>query len=430
MTKDLSKTSRRTIADTDSHSEGVKCNSDGSMIIKPCTYQEVDFYETSANHPEVQAFMPIYYGTLSLGAPAALPPIERNEIPLPPASINTALATNIISSSIVTSPVSSANPQSATSSALSPTLSHDSSLTRNTSLSPGSPYTSVHVTPWIPNPNPNKHHGRRVNTDISIVLENVADGFVHPNILDVKLGSRLWADDAPENKRAKLEKDSRTSTSGSLGFRIAGMKVWRGSASTLKQNGAADPEPPADVDWEDREGYRCYNKFYGRKLTEHNVKTGFEEFLTGLTKPELRRLLAARLAKEMRCIQRVLEGEESRMYSSSALIVYEGDEAAFEKALEEEKIREQTQKQAPGFEDPDFSDDEGLEGQEIELDGNNVVGLEDDDEEEEEETFPKVNDVRLIDFAHAMWTPGQGPDENMLQGVRVAARILEELAGA
>lgn len=403
----------------DIHSEGVKCNSDGSMIIKPCTQQEADFYESSANHPELRAFMPTYMGTLSLGSPAAISPIGRNEISLQPASINTALATH----SIIASPISTQNPQSATSSTapntLSPTLSYTSDLTRNTSLSPSSPFNSVHVTPWIPNPNPNNHHGRKVNTDISIVLENVADGFVHPNILDVKLGSRLWADDAPEAKRAKLEKDSKSSTSGSLGFRIAGMKVWRGT--TAGKCGTSELQSPTEGDWEDRDGYRCYNKFYGRKLTDQNVKSGFEEFLTGLSKPELRRLLAARLAKEMRCIQLVLEREESRMYSSSALIVYEGDEEAFEMALEDEKVREQDREKDTGFEEADFSDD-GLEG-EIELNGNDI-----DESEDEEESFPKVNDVRLIDFAHATWTPGQGPDENMLQGVRIVAGILEDLA--
>ena len=47
-----------------------------------------------------------------------------------------------------------------------------------------------------------------------------------------------------------------------------------------------------------------------------------------------------------------------------------------------------------------------------------------------EEGVPvKVHDFRLIDFAHASWTPGQGPDENTLVGIRNLIKIMEELAG-
>ncbi|KAI5279707.1 hypothetical protein KEM52_004295 [Ascosphaera acerosa] len=50
----------------------------------------------------------------------------------------------------------------------------------------------------------------------------------------------------------------------------------------------------------------------------------------------------------------------------------------------------------------------------------------DDDEDEEEP--PKVLEVRLIDFAHAAWTPGQGPDENVLHGLRNVAGFFEAIA--
>ena len=38
--------------------------------------------------------------------------------------------------------------------------------------------------------------GKRIETNQAVVLENAAHGYVKPNILDVKLGVRLWADDA------------------------------------------------------------------------------------------------------------------------------------------------------------------------------------------------------------------------------------------
>src|SRR5947207_2234938 len=39
--------------------------------------------------------------------------------------------------------------------------------------------------------------GKPLATDTSVVLAAVTDGFSRPNILDLKLGSRLWANDAP-----------------------------------------------------------------------------------------------------------------------------------------------------------------------------------------------------------------------------------------
>lgn len=56
------------------------------------------------------------------------------------------------------------------------------------------------------------------------------------------------------------------------------------------------------------------------------------------------------------------------------------------------------------------------------------LGEIDFEDEEEEDDPPKVHDLRLIDFAHASWTPGQGPDENVLMGVRSLIRLLDELA--
>jgi hypothetical protein len=36
-------------------------------VAKPCTRQEVEFYESSALHPALREFMPLYMGSLSGG---------------------------------------------------------------------------------------------------------------------------------------------------------------------------------------------------------------------------------------------------------------------------------------------------------------------------------------------------------------------------
>src|SRR5690606_27062959 len=64
------------------------------------------------------------------------------------------------------------------------------------------------------------------NRNLLIVLENLTAPFHNPTILDLKLGSQLWDEDASLEKRARLDAVANSTTSGSWGYRIAGMKVW------------------------------------------------------------------------------------------------------------------------------------------------------------------------------------------------------------
>ena len=293
-------------------------------------------------------------------------------------------------------------PTHATSNGASNSLGHHSHRpTPSLSQLPASKRTS-----WQPS------GGKKINTGLAIVLENVAHGFTHPNILDVKLGARLWADDAPATKRQKLDDASRQTTSGTLGFRIAGMTVWRDKIQDSR------PGEPPETNVEIKGGYRRYTKDYGRTFNKENVKNGFLEWFGGVDdngklKSRRSRLIIKRIARELESIEFVLENEESRMYSASILMVYEGNEKALENALQVEKTWDiKNQARNPEAEPNNMAENED----------------EDDDDEQSDEPDPKVHDVRLIDFAHAQWTPGQGPDENALQGVRSVLRILNELA--
>jgi 1D-myo-inositol-tetrakisphosphate 5-kinase/inositol-polyphosphate multikinase len=138
------------------------------------------------------------------------------------------------------------------------------------------------------------------------------------------------------------------------------------------------------------------------------------------------------------------------MYSASILIVYEGDPEALGEALENESKGKEIKVDNSEDEDSeveafDFQHDGSLEvvefrvGDEtvtqgdfhLEIQPENIelADMDDDDEEEEDddEESCKVHDLRLIDFAHANWTPGQGPDENVLMGVRSLLGIMEDL---
>jgi hypothetical protein len=168
------------------------------------------------------------------------------------------------------------------------------------------------------------------------------------------------------------------------------MKVWQG---VDKQN-----DPLVDPT-----GYRTYNKLYGRKFSADNVIEGFREFLfvpTAGVDDNLGRTVANMFLSQVEGIQKAVEAQESRMYSASILFVYEGDGEALKKALEEEAFRA----------------------------SDNVQPDEDDRDDEEEDGAGKAYSVKLIDFAHATWTPGLGPDDNALQGIRSTAKILGDLA--
>ena len=270
------------------------------------------------------------------------------------------------------------------------------------SRSPSLPSPNATIAPrasWKPS------GGKQIeNNGLSIVLENAAAGFQRPNILDLKLGARLWDDDAPVAKRARLDKIARESTSGSLGFRIAGMKIWHGDDSPSNgTNGNIPLEHSEHVS--DKAGFRAYDKNYGRIFKgEEDIKVAFRAYLGLDCKNsealQRRKLVAKRIARELESVVYMLEHEESRMYSASILAVFEGDDEALQKAVRNEEEREER-----GQEDWEPVEDE---------DG---------------EVHPyKVHDVRLIDFAHATFVPGQGPDENALRGVRSALKIFKDLS--
>ncbi|OJJ79553.1 inositol polyphosphate multikinase [Aspergillus glaucus CBS 516.65] len=378
--------------------DGVRCTLSGSLIAKPCTSAEVEFYESCALHPLFRELIPTYIGTLSSAD-------DQQQQQQPSLAVPAA----------------------------ADTLQSDST---------GTP-TEKATSPY----------GRKIETELSIVLENVAAGFKRPNVLDVKLGARLWADDARPEKRAKLDAVSQETTSSSLGFRICGMKVFTGEDGESDEGALTDPYDAKHEGKEgekgeviEKDGFKRYDKWYGRSFNEGNVKEGFEAFFTGakLGGVDRSKLVARRVIEELKRVQKTLEMEESRMYSASVLIVYEGDPEALEHALEEEKKA----LDKPPTQDDEEDEDEEVSLEELQQDGslqlvdvNNLgqagipqqainipidpstvanLGDEDDDEED----APKVHDLRLIDFAHAQWTPGQGHDENSLRGVRNLIKVL------
>ena len=124
------------------------------------------------------------------------------------------------------------------------------------------------------------------------------------------------------------------------------------------------------------------------------------------------------------------------MYSASLLFTYEGDGEALRAAIEENNAIVDDVKQAeevlvdeveatPPTDSPAAG--ETIEGdlKVVELMGDVADGEEEEDQELR--NLPRIFSLKLIDFAHAEWVPGQGPDENSLFGVRSLIKIFEDL---
>lgn len=340
-------------------SEGISSNASGSLIIKPCVQAEIEFYESAKDHPLFQAHIPTFIGSLSQHEDQDLvaPLLKSAQDGVAPAA------------QVVTNPT------------------------------PG----LIRRATWKPS------GGKKLSTGTAVVLENVTSGFAQPNVMDVKLGARLWDEDAPLSKRRKLDEVASRTTTGSLGFRVAGMKIWGGP------EGHIEVSPTEKEFVEIKNGYKSYTKFYGQSFNAENVIDAFTAYFGGIEtagdeavgkkfkfKYNRADFLIKRFIRELESVKYVLENEESRMYSASVLMVYEGDEKILEESLAAE----------------------GKEDDENELEDD----VDEDDDDEDEETKPhKVHEMRLIDFAHAKWTPGEGPDENALQGIKCLIDILRTL---
>ncbi|KAL1876448.1 hypothetical protein Daus18300_002692 [Diaporthe australafricana] len=379
--------------------DGTLCDTEGELFIKPCTQAEIDFYQLlPQKHSRMLEIVPEFVGSLSLNAATdinsiteQLPVVDGDVIPemkeqvLELISEKTAELTEMITPTPMPAPTQD--------------------------QAPGENVT------WIPNAS------RKIPTDKAVVLDNAAYGFRRPNIVDVKLGQRLWADDAPLEKKRRFDKISAETTHRELGFRIAGMRVYKGSNN------------PEDLDEED---YRIYDKDYGRKdVNCDNIVEAFRGFLynrrAGID-DEYARAVAEAFLRDLKHVCHVLENEETRMYSSSLLFIFEGDGPALKAEIDEQSrstaasVKARTEEDClPGRTTNRIDSGIGLddEGEIVFPTQEQYDELSESDEDADEQHIWRL---KLIDFAHAAFVPGQGPDENILLGVRSLITIFEELS--
>ncbi|KAK5628433.1 hypothetical protein RRF57_004148 [Xylaria bambusicola] len=414
--------------------DGTMCDAGGELFVKPCTQAEVDFYESARLHPDFAELIPVYCGSLAL-LDTTTPASIHQQLP---SLIDKADISKGLKDELKSHLDSDATPEVVQNSSAQEPLTKDAPSQEALSTETKKPEAKTGP----------------IKTDRAITLLNASYGFKKPNIMDAKMGQQLWSKNASMEKRERFDKITESTTHKNFGFRVAGMQVYNGTHPKYTTPDGKEEFSP-NVSGPNEEGFMIYNKFWGRddvndanlveslKLYIFNEAAGIDE--------ELGKLVAGLFASDLRRVEEVLQKEESRMYSSSLLFVFEGDGTALRAAIEEAKATEvETQRvhsemvtsinkrASPRAVSTNLRVDSGIgmDDEELKFVTESVVlengfgeGSEDDDDEfDEMSTFPHIYSLKMIDFAHAEWTPGLGPDKAVLLGVRSLAEIFEKFS--
>jgi 1D-myo-inositol-tetrakisphosphate 5-kinase/inositol-polyphosphate multikinase len=239
-------------------------------------------------------------------------------------------------------------------------------------------------------------------------LENISASFLKPCILDIKLGTVLYDENASEDKKARMIKAAADTTSLETGVRLTGFMVCSARFTrTYIANLILSPQ----VHDHTTNQPSITPKSYGKSIKPSDLPSGIARFFPLATSSEngspsgqglpldLLTPVIEGLLADVRSIRAAVARTEMRMVGGSVLVVYEADWERARAGLE--KMRSEAEKMAE---------------EEVE---------EDEEEEEEEDGVGPPYIVRMIDFAHTRFVPGQGPDEGVLLGLDTTIRLFE-----
>ncbi|UYV77028.1 IP6K3 [Cordylochernes scorpioides] len=134
-----------------------------------------------------------------------------------------------------------------------------------------------------------------------LVLEDLTAGLHRPCVLDLKMGIRQYGDHDTLVKIHRKQARAASTTSCCLGLRMCGMQVFQ----------------------VDTNKYVCYNKYYGRTLSQEGFRQVLYRFLhNGI---QLRNDVITELQEVLQALVRAIRKLDSfRFFCSSLLIVYDG----------------------------------------------------------------------------------------------------------
>lgn len=288
---------------------------DDVTVCKPLINREYRFYRTLPG--EVKRYTPEYRGTLKVVLQeerdglslAALPNEQMSTLRSNNPNLKHGGCLRRVSSSSLE--YESEGDDDDDSPAHCPASCSTSSSTATTNANTGHVVNCGHNpnNPWLQQCHQSSLNKLKQKSDASnvvecIMLENLTFKFRHPCVLDLKMGTRQYGDDAPESKRKSQTAKAANTTTVSLGVRLAGMQVYN----------------------REKKCYICKHKYEGRQLTDDGFKQVLWHFLHNGKR--LRLDIAEIIVYKLEELKAIITNLDSvRFFTSSLLILYDGCES-------------------------------------------------------------------------------------------------------